>query len=187
MTSATNGFMYGDPVGARWSLWKTSNGGVNWDSTGLYVPQVGAEAGWNNAIFGIATNIWFGTNATRIYYSSNNGSNWSTQTTPAANQYAIWFNTPLTGLAGDGAAMFTTLNGGILWTSSTPPGTAGITGITGVGIIWWFIRQSTAIYRSNDNELHGPLSTQPLLEIIYTLRKQEMEIDYGQLDRTAAC
>jgi hypothetical protein len=32
-------------------VWKTTNGGVNWDSTGLYLPQAGSEAGWNNAMW----------------------------------------------------------------------------------------------------------------------------------------
>jgi len=28
LTSETNGFMQGDPVGSRWSLWRTTNGGL---------------------------------------------------------------------------------------------------------------------------------------------------------------
>ncbi|MBK8549778.1 MAG: hypothetical protein IPL53_01455 [Ignavibacteria bacterium] len=59
--TAADGFMMGDPVGGRWSLWKTTNGGVNWDSTGLYLPQIGTEAGWVNSLFSIDNKIWFGT------------------------------------------------------------------------------------------------------------------------------
>ncbi len=33
------GFMVGWPVGGRWSLWKTTNSGNNWDSTGLFIPE----------------------------------------------------------------------------------------------------------------------------------------------------
>ena len=43
--------MEGDPVGGRWSLWKTINGGINWDSTGMFVPQNGTEAGWSNSVY----------------------------------------------------------------------------------------------------------------------------------------
>ncbi len=76
MQNANTGFMYGDPVGARWSLWKSTNGGVNWDSAGLYLAQAGTEAGWNNAMWLVGNNLWFGTNNTRVYYSTNFGSSW---------------------------------------------------------------------------------------------------------------
>jgi photosystem II stability/assembly factor-like uncharacterized protein len=150
MTSATNGFMYGDPVGTRWSLWKTSNGGVNWDSTGLYQAQVSGEAGWNNAMYVSGTSIYFGTNAVRLYYSSNNGSNWITQTTPVLNQYAIWFNSSTSGLSG-GTGINSTTNGGTNWTVLTAPGTGNVAGITGVGTNYWFVRQATGIYRTTNN------------------------------------
>jgi len=149
MTSATNGFFYGDPVGGRWSLWKTSNGGVNWDSTGLYVPS-GSLAGWNNAIFGLGTYLYFGTNGTSLYVSSNNGTTWFTQTTPAVNQYAIWFNNASVGLAG-GANLYVTTNGGSNWATMTAPGTGNISGICGTGNEWWFTRQATSVYYTSNN------------------------------------
>jgi photosystem II stability/assembly factor-like uncharacterized protein len=34
MATPLTGYMYGDPVSSRWSLWRTTNGG-HWDSTGL--------------------------------------------------------------------------------------------------------------------------------------------------------
>ena len=98
MTSATDGFMYGDPVGSRWSLWRTTNGGVTWDSTGLYLPQVGTEAGWNNAMYVNGSTIYFGTNNSKVYYSTNNGTSWAAQTMPLTNSFGIWFNTPSVGL-----------------------------------------------------------------------------------------
>jgi hypothetical protein len=142
--------MYGDPVGARWSLWRTTNGGVNWDSTGLYVAQVSGEAGWNNAMYVSGNNIWFGTNSVRLYYSSNNGANWTAQTTPAVNQYGVWFNNATTGMAG-GANLFMTTNGGTAWTNLTSLGTGNVAGITGSGNAWFFVRQTTAIYKSTNN------------------------------------
>jgi hypothetical protein len=116
------GFMYGDPVGGRWSLWKTTNNGLNWDSTGLYLHQAGTEAGWNNAMFVRNNNIWFGTNNTRIYYSSNLGTNWTVQSTaPELNSYAVWFGTDtIYGYAG-GSTMLYTTNSGINWRDTTFP------------------------------------------------------------------
>lgn len=71
------GIMTGNPVGGRWSLWKTTNNGVNWDSSGLYLPQSGSETGYNNCIVYSQNRIWFGTDNSRVYHSTNNGNNWS--------------------------------------------------------------------------------------------------------------
>ncbi len=153
MNTPTTGFMYGDPVSGRWSLWKTTNGGANWDSTGLYLPQAAAEAGWNNALFMQVTAIWFGTNTTHVYYSPTNGTTgtWVQQTTTAGgNEYSIWFNTPTSGLCG-GTALNQTTNAGVTWSTLTAPGTANVSGITGLGANYWFTRQTNLIYKTTNN------------------------------------
>jgi hypothetical protein len=76
-----NVFMQGNPVGGRWSLWKSTNNGLNWDSSGLYLPESGAEHGWNNSMYCINGRIWFGTDNSRIYYSTNLGVSWNVQST----------------------------------------------------------------------------------------------------------
>ncbi len=153
MTSNTNGFMMGDPVGARWSLWKTTNGGVNWDSTGLYLAQNGAEAGWNNGMYVSGSSIWFNTNAARIYYSSNNGANWTPQTIPLASSAfgQVWFNAPGLGMASYNTTPIATTNGGINWVAvSLPPGTGNIAGIIGGNLLsYWIVRNGqTGIYKT---------------------------------------
>lgn len=152
MTSPANGIMYGDPVGGRWSIWRTTNGGVNWDSTGMYLQQAGSEAGWNNAMYVSGTNVWIGTNNSRVYYSLLGGitGTWTTQSTAQTNSYALWFNTPATGMLG-GAQLMLTSNSGVNWANVTSPGTANISGITGFGTNWWFVRQASVIYRTTDN------------------------------------
>jgi photosystem II stability/assembly factor-like uncharacterized protein len=166
MTSNTQGIMMGNPVGGRWSLWRTSNGGFNWDSTGLYLPQAGSEAGWNNSMFCYQSNIWFGTNNTRVYYSSNNGSSWIAQpTTGEINSYSIWFYSVWpydpdmandNGLAG-GATLMQTSNGGTNWLLLGSVGTGNFGGITGADIpvnnslafgFLWYVRTSNNIYFS---------------------------------------
>jgi len=146
---SNTGFAYGDPVGTRWSLFKTTNGGVNWDSTGCYVPA-GGLAGWNNAMFGRGPKIWFGTNGTPLWYTPNGGLSWTSQTTPAINQYAIWFNDDNVGLSG-GANLNVTTNGGVNWTALTSIGTGNVSGITGAATSWWFTRQATAVNYSSNN------------------------------------
>ena len=153
MTSTSNGFIQGDPVGTRWSLWKTTNGGLNWDSTGLYLQQAGAEAGWNNSLWIKNYRIWFGTNNTRIYYSSNNGINWTVQSTsPEVNTYVIAFDSTaqLAGLAG-GAILLKTTNGGLNWVQVATPGSGNFTGAAISELPFsaaWFVRGSTSIYYS---------------------------------------
>lgn len=149
-TDANNGIFYGDPVGNRWTIFRTSNGGTLWDSTGMYLPSEGF-AGWNNGLFASGSNVWFGTNGTKIWYSSNFGTSWTAQpTTGQANSYTVWFNSPTVGLTG-GANFMATTNGGAAWAALTVPGTGNISGITGGGTSWWVTRQATSIYESTNN------------------------------------
>jgi len=155
MGNAFAGFMVGDPVGGRWSLWGTTNGGVTWDSSSFYLPQTGTEAGWNNAFyFDVNVGVLFGTNNTRLYKSLSLVS-WTPQvTTGQVNSYAIWFNSPFTGMTG-GTALLMTTNAGINWvnTPSPLPGTANISGITGSAIQYWVTRQAAQIYYTANSGL----------------------------------
>ncbi|HSM62390.1 MAG TPA: hypothetical protein VK833_00475, partial [Gillisia sp.] len=100
MTSATDGFLTGDPVGGRWSNFRTTDGGATWDSTGLFLAQNGSEAGWNNSLFVTGSKFYFGTNNSRIYYSPDNGASWTSQSMPLTNSFGIWFNSALKGIVG---------------------------------------------------------------------------------------
>ena len=155
----TDGFMIGDPVGGRWSMWKSSDGGSTWDSTGLYLPQIGSETGYNNSLFWQTPKIWFGTNNSRIYYSSNDGANWLPESTPGqTNSFAIWFNYDgLNGLAGCSELLESSNSGGS-WSLFPAPGTGNITGVSGSPVpvdnlplyaYMWFTRSGgSSIYYS---------------------------------------
>lgn len=129
MTTLSNGIMQGDPVGGRWSLWKTSNGGLNWDSAGMFLPQAGSEAGWNNSIWYYNSRYWFGTNNNKIYYSTNSGTNWTSQATLGeVNSYIVAFDTIGNGWLG-GDTLLKTTNFGQSWSPNTGlPGTGNIFG-----------------------------------------------------------
>jgi hypothetical protein len=148
--NANTGFMYGDPVGGRWSLWKTTNGGVNWDSTGLNLPQAGTEAGWNNSMWLQGNNLWFGTNNTRVYYSTNFGSSWGFgATTGSANSYSVAFNSGGIGFTGQSVTLKST-NGGANYSTVTLPGTGTCYSFCNVLDRFWYDRGSN-IYWSSDN------------------------------------
>ena len=140
-------------------VWKTTNGGSNWDSTSLYLPAAtGTEAGWNNAMFCYQNRIWIGTNNSRVYYSSNGGTSWAVQSTGSElNSYAIWLfggNGYSDGLAG-GSTLLITSNGGSNWNTQTSPGTGNFGGFTGSYApvdntlqISWYVRSDNKIYSS---------------------------------------
>ncbi len=131
MWSGISGFMVGNPVGGRWSLWKTNNGGVNWDSTGMRVPQNGIETGWNNSLAIMNNHIWFGTNNSRIYKSTNLGLNFSYVSTPEQNSSAVWIYRDTVSYVfaySGGNSIYATTTGGTNWTPVVCPDTAGFRG-----------------------------------------------------------
>ncbi len=91
-TDALSGFAIGDPVGGRWTLLKTSNGGNSWDSTGMYLPASSDELGLDNSMFYEGTKVWFGTQQGKIYSSTNNGLNWTATQTVMNGVQKIFFN-----------------------------------------------------------------------------------------------
>ncbi len=148
--NANTGFMMGDPVGGRWSLWKSTDAGITWDSAGLYLAQAGSEAGWNNSLFMQGNNIWFGTNNTKVYKSTNAGATWTFGVTAGMiNSNSLHFNTPTLGLTGSAAGMMKTTDGGATYTSVTVPGT-GTIHIAGYGSDFWYIR-GMGVYRSTNS------------------------------------
>lgn len=146
------GIFYGDPVGGRWTIFRTTNAGTQWDSTGLYLPSEGL-AGWNNSLFVVGNQVWFGTNGSKIWYSSNFGASWTARQTPGqVNSYAIWFNSPYynVGLSG-GSDFIRSLNNGENWSPLIVPGTGNVTGITGYRWNWYVTRQSSSIFKATNN------------------------------------
>lgn len=158
LTGGLFGYMMGDPVGGRWSLWNTSTIGLSWDSTSLRLAGTG-EAGYNNGMYITGTRVWFVTNTAtgKIYTSTNSGATFTAQQTGSTSTSfgSIWFNYVFAGMASSNGSLFYTSNGGTSWAAVTnaPGGTANINGITGKNTRWWFTRstESTSIYTSGDN------------------------------------
>ncbi|MFA7361980.1 MAG: T9SS type A sorting domain-containing protein [Candidatus Kapaibacterium sp.] len=158
MLNQTTGILVGDPAGGRWTLFKTTNAGSTWDSAGMYLASGGAsEGGYNNSFFSVSPYVWFGTNNSRIYYSTNSGVNWSVQSiSPEVNSYSIWVSQELYGLSGGAANLMETSNNGLNWASMSAAGTGNICGITTLNIpvdfpsvFMWYVRiGSSSIYSS---------------------------------------
>ncbi|HEY3250094.1 MAG TPA: T9SS type A sorting domain-containing protein [Ignavibacteria bacterium] len=133
MRNALTGFAYGNPVGGRWSLWRTTNGGSTWDSTGRYLPASGNETGYNNSMWCVGDTIIFGTNNTRTYFSSNHGASWQIQSTGTeTNIFSIYwdFYLPSRLFAGSTSSFMNSSNFGSNWLiQQNVPGTGNIMGI----------------------------------------------------------
>ena len=121
--SSTTGFAYGDPYQGRWFVMKTTNGGASFDTT-LTRPlsPTGLEIGFPNALHlfqasvGGLISIWFTSDISRIYHSTNSGVAWDTNDFTPGNleNYAVTFINANTGFA-SGNLPFMTTNGGNTW------------------------------------------------------------------------
>lgn len=137
MRNASTGFVEGNPVGGRWSLWRTTNGGNTWDSTGRYLSALPSDSGYNNSMWCIGDTILFGTNNSKINFSSNYGMNWTAESTsPEVNIYSIYwdfYQLPYTGqqmFAGTSGSILKSSNYGMNWSiQQNVPGTGNICGI----------------------------------------------------------
>jgi hypothetical protein len=150
MWGGANALMQGNPLMGRWQLWKSTNYGINWDSTGLYLPQSGSEAGYPNSMFGWnPSTYWFGTNNTRIYYTNNSGNNWIVQSTsPEQNSYVLSF---AGGFAmSGGATLMKSTNSGTNWFQISAPGSSNFSGVSSAGQYFWFVRNDNKIYLSSN-------------------------------------
>lgn len=157
MVPVTFVYLLGDPVGGRWSIWRSTNIGVNWDSTGYYLPQSGSETSWNNSFWYFGGKMWFGTNNSKIYHSINSGINWSSFSTPGLTDiYTISFDTNTYNNTGGGYAggisLMKSTNTGQNWSAVTIPGSGNITGA--VKTLWFptgsWVTRGNSVYYSNN-------------------------------------
>jgi hypothetical protein len=160
----SNGFMIGNPVGGRWSIWKTTNNGLTFDSTGMYLPQNGNEAGFRNSFnicnWGTST-LLFGTSNYRIYYTTNQGANWTFFSNPwAQNIYSMHFTmcgSPgnIAGYVGGTSYVYYTSNSGVIWTqSNAPPGTGNISGMFACPVPVQYFGQNEIMITRNDSNVY---------------------------------
>ncbi len=152
MFDANNGMAVGDPVGGKWTILRTTNGGSSWARIATEPLLVGTESGFNTSFSSIgSTNIWFGTNNSRVYRSTDGGATWSSGTTAFVSSTGVGFGDTQYGVAGGsgttGAARST--DGGATWTTVTLPSTGSIYGIAGKGSNFWAVRGTVVAKSTN--------------------------------------
>lgn len=153
MFDTLHGILTGDPVGSRFSMWKTSNGGANWDSTGLYIASYAGEAGVINNLFVDGSKIWMGiSGSNKMYYSTNYGTTWIVYFPPSITN-VLWSNNPASSMFILGAQnLYMSTNSGMNWSQiSGVPGSGWFSGLTGTGNEWWSTRSGLSVYYSSNN------------------------------------
>jgi len=143
----------GDPVGGRWSIWKSANG-VSWDSSGCYLPQAGSEKGFPNSLWATGSRISFGTDNFRIYTTTNFSTTWYNNSTDSErNSATLWYDYDYNiGYSGK-TQLIKTVNSGVLWLNDTIPGSGDITSVTGSAHsrFNWFVRNDNKVYVNPHN------------------------------------
>lgn len=150
MFDSVNGIAVGDPVGGKWTILRTGNGGSRWIRIATEPAQVGNEYGWNNAVAVVGpSNIWFSTNSGRIYHTTDGGETWSSASAPFLNTISIAFSDAQYGLAGSdyGAAARTT-DGGATWLPVSSAGPEQELVVTAAAPDDFFLTYGGWIYRS---------------------------------------
>ncbi|NOS85078.1 MAG: T9SS type A sorting domain-containing protein [Ignavibacteria bacterium] len=124
--------LIGSPLNGRWQIWRSTNFGTNWDSTGLRLFQSGNETGFINSVWSVDNMIWVGTNNSKIYSSPSGGVTWNTQSiSPETESRVVVFSSILTDAIGYGFSGGTNAlkssNSGTNWLPVNTPGSGIIT------------------------------------------------------------
>ena len=156
MYDANTGFALGDPVGGRWVIMRTSNGGTTWVRDTLAPAQVGTEGGSNNGMTTLGTtHIWFCSNSSppKIYRSTDAGATWASSTLPGTATFTagISFITTQYGVSGgnNGNAARST-DGGATWAAVTVGGTGAIYSNAAAGTINFWATRGNTVQKSAD-------------------------------------
>lgn len=140
--NANEGFCMGDPTSGYFEIYTTSNGGDTWTRvTSANIPTpLNQEWGVVGYYSAVGDNVWFGTNKSRVYRSTDKGHTWAVSTVVSPATFIdVDFHTATHGIAEDrGAnstgAIYETFDGGVTWSlinSNGPYYTYGFSWIPG--------------------------------------------------------
>ncbi|RPI19280.1 MAG: T9SS C-terminal target domain-containing protein [Ignavibacteriae bacterium] len=153
--SSTYGLGFGNPVGYRWTLLRTNNGGISFDTSISNLPSLETETGYPNSLYLNENVMMFGTNcydSSGIYRSSNGGVNWTLTQLQGMNFTAgISFRTDSSdyGIA-VGNLCYYSSNRGNTWTlKSGMPDTGYFYTVANMGAKFWVSSYNKILYSSN--------------------------------------
>jgi photosystem II stability/assembly factor-like uncharacterized protein len=145
-----NGIFQGDPKNGVWGIATTSDGGSTWTKIPNPPAAPTGEAGWNNSYGAAGNTLWFGTNNSKIYRSTDRGMNWESIATPSKHSVDMVFADELRGAIrfttqdnqGGSNMIAVTTDGGSTWTQlqSIQVATGGTIEMERNGRRLWFIQ-----------------------------------------------
>ena len=151
MFTPDDGFLYTSPLNGYWRFFNTTDGGSSWQLITEYQQAIINENGHFNSSFFSGTDIWFGSNSTNVYHSTDNGYTWANVPVTTQNIYSVWFNTANWGLLAGDNHLERTTDGGNTWGQTTgQPSIDSSSSIFGTDTRWWVGNQNH-IYYSDDN------------------------------------
>ena len=139
--NSNEGVCVGDPINGEFEIYITTNGGTNWSQvSGSNIPNpISGEFGIMDFYDVYGNTVWFGTNLSRVYKSTDKGLTWSLSTvTPLPNKYVRpQFANALKGLVQDQSSGTTgllaeTTDGGSAWSSVSFTGNSLTSGLSNV-------------------------------------------------------
>ena len=160
------GITMGDPVNGEFEIWRTTDGGLSWNlvpGANIPNPSSAGEYGIVDLYYRLgANNLWFGTNAGRIFRTTDAGSTWSASVVGAATNTIIEIafssaNNGLVSLINTSSAweLWNTNDGGATWTQipSIDPnfGYNDMCGVPGTGMLISVDNQGQLVSSSIDN------------------------------------
>jgi photosystem II stability/assembly factor-like uncharacterized protein len=153
MKTSLEGYAVGTPVGGKWTVLKSTNGGTTWGRIATEPNQVGDEAAMLSVQL-LDNTIWFGTTSGKVYRSTNLGVSWTSATTSGSIVYSLHFNSPTLGLIGfDGGRSSRSTDGGASWDSVHVAGFKDVTSISGIGNEFWAVSGNGISYTNTVGNL----------------------------------
>ncbi len=127
MADNNNGVLLGNPASGSWNVGVTTDGGATWTKSTTIASALSGETAQNSSIVWVGDNVWIGTSAGRVFYSTNRGQSWQTSSISGAavlsqmafssNKLGYAFSRPTASLF-DAVTVYVTLDGGVNWGAS---------------------------------------------------------------------
>lgn len=125
--NTNDGVCMGNPNNNDFVIYTTANGGASWTTVpAANIPNtITNEAGTVNFFDTYSNTVWFGTNAGRVFKSTDKGINWTASSTGTNNRILLTFKNANVGFATMTTYPYTvkkTIDGGTTWNTFTPTG-----------------------------------------------------------------
>lgn len=177
--NADTGFCMGDPNDGYFELYTTTNGGTNWNrvSSSNIPANISGEWGVTGYYSVVGSTIWFSTNQSRIFKSSDYGNTWSVFTTPVSSgdQFIIRYRNLDNAIIRMNTTPYTaykTIDGGANWTQMSFFGN-------------WYTNDYCYVPGTSDTWVSvGADATTPFMGISYSTDGGDNWINFANMDTT---